>query len=275
MRKLRHYLKSMNYHVYFRKIKDVNNKEVARVFGHQILTDNQDFINSVTDTNVERKLIFGMFGKNYVKYTIVDSRDGTVLAKVDNKYNVFSLDDLYIGSIVNHVVQLICFYTLILVAFVSLIVCLLTIKSTIKMKVDSEIVITESDGRVISEEWNVFGRLKSQKQIYPGKTGTYYFTISNENDCDISLVLDFAHLNVDDVPMRYKLRFADGTYIEGNWVGIHDLKLDSTLLEAHTSESFILEWMWITETDELDTIIGSKDHAEYTIIVNVTTTILE
>lgn len=275
MRKLRHYLKSMNYHVYFRKIKDVNNKEAAYVSGHQILTDNQDFINSVTDTNVEQRLTIDMFGKNYIKYTIVDSRDGTVLAKVDNKYNVFTLDDLYIGTIVNHIVQLVCFYALILVAFVTLVISLLMIKSTIKMKVDSEIVISEKDGRVIVDEWNVFGRLKSQKEIYPGKSGIYYFTITNENDCDLSLAITFDDVNEGNVPMRYRLKSADGTYIEENWVTVEQLMMEYSLLEAHGSNSYILEWMWITETDELDTIIGSKDRVSYTIVVNVSTTIIE
>ena len=47
MRKLRHYLKSMNYHVYFKRIRDVNNKYVGDIVGHQIVTSNDAFIESV------------------------------------------------------------------------------------------------------------------------------------------------------------------------------------------------------------------------------------
>ena len=110
MRKLRHYLKSMNYNVYFKRIKDINNKIVGDIVGHQIITNNDAFIESVTNGVVEQKLDFSMFGKNYIKYTIVDERTNETIAKVDNRYNVFSLEDIYLGTIVNHIVRTFCVF---------------------------------------------------------------------------------------------------------------------------------------------------------------------
>ena len=275
MRKLRHYLKSMNYHVYFKKIRDVNNKIVGDVIGHQILTDDDAFIESVTKGVVEQKLNISMFGKNHIKYTIVDRRTNEAIAKVDNRYNVFSLDDLYLGTIVNHIVRTACIFAVVAIAFISLILSMLFIKSTIKMKVDSVIKVIEADGSVVTTEWNVFGELKSEKVLYPGKSGHYYFTIINENDCDVNIVGDFSDNNPYEVPMMYRLECTDGTVITDEWVSVEELYMTMTLLPAHSEKSYHLEWVWLTESDELDTIIGSTEGAKYTIIIDITSTIVQ
>lgn len=275
MRKLRHYLKSMNYHVYFKKIRDVNNKTCAYVNGHQILTENEDFINSVTDHEVEQKLDMKLFGKNYIKYTIVDTRSGDTIAKVDNRYNVFSLEDMYIGTIVNHILRTVCVFTIIALAFISLIVSMLFIKSTIKMRVDSTLKITEFDGDVVVDEWNVFGKLKSQKVLYPGKTGKYYFTLINENDCDLNVGALFFEEDIHEVPMHYRLKCTDGTVMSDEWVPIDKIMIETFVLAAHSEKTYELEWVWLTESDELDTILGSTEGAKYTIRVEVTSTIIE
>ena len=274
MRKLRHYLKSMNYHVYFKRIRDVNNKSVADIVGHQIITSNDAFIESVTKGVVEQKLDISMFGKNYIKYTIVDSRTGETIAKVDNRYNVFSLDDLYLGTIVNHVVRTFCVFAIIFLTLVSLFLSMLFIKSTIKMKVDSVLIVKEGNGQVVTTEWNVFGELKSEKVLYPGKSGHYYFTIINENDVDLKIVGEFSDDNPHLVPMKYRLECTDGTVISDEWVTLEELFLSISCLPAHSEQTYHLEWVWLTESDELDTIIGSTEGAKYTIIIELTSTII-
>ena len=274
MRKLRHYLKSMNYHVYFKRIRDVNNKSVADIVGHQIITSNDAFIESVTKGVVEQKLDISMFGKNYIKYTIVDSRTGETIAKVDNRYNVFSLDDLYLGTIVNHVVRTFCVFAIIFLTLVSLFLSMMFIKSTIKMKVDSVLIVKEGNGQVVTTEWNVFGELKSEKVLYPGKSGHYYFTIINENDVDLKIVGEFSDDNPHLVPMKYRLECTDGTVISDEWVTLEELFLSISCLPAHSEQTYHLEWVWLTESDELDTIIGSTEGAKYTIIIELTSTII-
>ena len=274
MRKLRHYLKSMNYHVYFKRIRDVNNKSVADIVGHQIITSNDAFIESVTKGVVEQKLDISMFGKNYIKYTIVDNRTGETIAKVDNRYNVFSLDDLYLGTIVNHVVRTFCVFAIIFLTLVSLFLSMMFIKSTIKMKVDSVLIVKEGNGQVVTTEWNVFGELKSEKVLYPGKSGHYYFTIINENDVDLKIVGEFSDDNPHLVPMKYRLECTDGTVISDEWVTLEELFLSISCLPAHSEQTYHLEWVWLTESDELDTIIGSTEGAKYTIIIELTSTII-
>ena len=274
MRKLRHYLKSMNYHVYFKRIRDGNNKSVADIVGHQIITSNDAFIESVTKGVVEQKLDISMFGKNYIKYTIVDNRTGETIAKVDNRYNVFSLDDLYLGTIVNHVVRTFCVFAIIFLALVSLFLSMMFIKSTIKMKVDSVLIVKEANGEVVTTEWNVFGELKSEKVLYPGKSGHYYFTIINENDVDLNIVGEFSDDNPHLVPMKYRLECTDGTVISDEWVTLDELLLTISCLPAHSEQTYHLEWVWLTESDELDTIIGSTEGAKYTIKIELTSTII-
>ena len=274
MRKLRHYLKSMNYHVYFKRIKDINNKIVGDIVGHQIITSNDAFIESVTNGVVEQKLDFSMFGKNYIKYTIVDERTNETIAKVDNRYNVFSLEDIYLGTIVNHIVRAFCVFGIIALAFISLILSMLFMKATIKMKVDSVLTIKEANGEVVTTEWNVFGELKSEKVLYPGKSGHYYFTIINENDVDLNVVGAFSDDNPYFVPMKYRLECTDGTVISDEWVTLEELFLSISCLPAHSEQTYHLEWVWLTESDELDTIIGSTEGAKYTIKIELTSTVI-
>lgn len=274
MRKLRHYLKSMNYHVYFKRIKDINNKIVADIVGHQIITGNDAFIESVTKGVVEQKLDFSMFGRNYIKYTIVDERTGETIAQVDNRYNVFSLEGIYLGTIVNHIVRTFCVFAIIALTFLSLVLSMLFIKSTIKMKVDSVLKVTEANGKVVTTEWNVFGELKSQKILYPGKSGHYYFTIINENDVDLKIDGLFRDENPHLVPMKYRLECTDGTVISNEWVTLDELLLTISCLPAHSEKTYHLEWVWLTESDELDTIIGSTEGAKYTIYIDLTSTVI-
>lgn len=274
MRKLRHYLKSMNYHVYFKRIKDINNKIVADIVGHQIITSNDAFIESVTKGVVEQKINISMFGRNYIKYTIVDERTGETIAQVDNRYNVFSLEGIYLGTIVNHIVRTFCVFAIIALTFLSLVLSMLFIKSTIKMKVDSVLKVTEANGLVVTTEWNVFGELKSQKILYPGKSGHYYFTIINENDVDLKINGLFRDDNPHLVPMQYRLECTDGTVISNEWVTLDELLLTISCLPAHSEKTYHLEWVWLTESDELDTIIGSTEGAKYTIYIDLTSTVI-
>ena len=274
MRKLRHYLKSMNYHVYFKRIKDINNKIVADIVGHQIITGNDAFIESVTKGVVEQKIDISMFGRNYIKYTIVDERTDETIAQVDNRYNVFSLEGIYLGTIVNHIVRTFCVFAIIALTFLSLVLSMLFIKSTIKMKVDSVLKVTEANGLVVTTEWNVFGELKSQKILYPGKSGHYYFTIINENDVDLKINGLFRDDNPHLVPMQYRLECTDGTVISNEWVTLDELLLTISCLPAHSEKTYHLEWVWLTESDELDTIIGSTEGAKYTIYIDLTSTVI-
>ena len=274
MRKLRHYLKAMNYHVYFKRVRDVNNKIVGNIVNNQIITSNDAFIESVTKGIVEQKLDISMFGKNHIKFVIVDQRTNETIAKVDNKYNVFSLEGMYLGTIVNHIFRTFCVFAVIALAFISLILSMLFIKSTIKLKVDSELTIREANGKIVTTEWNVFGELKSQKVLYPGKSGHYYFTIINENDVDVNVVAKFDDNNPHEVPMKYRLESSNGNVISDEWVTLDELLFTISCLPAHSEQTYHLEWIWYSESDELDTIIGNTEDAKYTIIIELTSTVI-
>lgn len=277
MKKPKHWINALNYHMYFKKVKDINNKVIARIRGPKILTANDDFIESVTNTDVIKKLTLKDFGKNHITHNIVDERTNMIVAQLDNKFNVFSLDGLYIGTLHNHLISVVVFYSILFITFLSLLISLLFLKQTVRLVVDSSIIINESDGQVVVENWNIFGKLESEKLLYPGKTDVYIFEITNQNDNDLHMVVDFRDINFEEIPMMFKLKHGS-EYLFGSqteWVEVETLLVEDFTLKANTTEQFVLEWAWLGNDDELDTFIGTTDDAIYTLEVKVVTTIIE
>lgn len=277
MKKPKHWINALNYHVYFKKVKDINNKVIARVRGSKILTVNDDFIESVTNSDVPKKLTLKDFGKNHITHNIVDERSDVIVAQMDNNFNIFSLEGLYIGTLHNHLISVVIFYGILFITFLSLLISLLLLKQTVRLVVDSTIIINESDGQVVVENWNIFGKLESEKLLYPGKTDAYIFEISNTNDNDLHMIIDFRDINFDEIPMKFKLKHGD-EYLFGNeteWVEVEVLLVEDFVLKNNSTEQFVLEWAWLGNDDQLDTIIGTTDDAIYTLEVKVVTTIIE
>ena len=91
----------------------------------------------------------------------------------------------------------------------------------------------------------------------------------------LNIVGEFGDDNPHLVPMKYRLECTDGTVISDEWVTLEELLLTIECLPAHSERTYHLEWVWLTESDELDTIIGSTEGAKYTIIIELISTIIE
>jgi len=83
--------------------------------------------------------------------------------------------------------------------------------------------------------------------------------------------LVFEEDNQDKVNIKYRLK-ENGKYIIGvdNWVYYDQIVLEDVILNSKEADSYQLEWMWVSENNELDTSIGEKeDRAVYSITFKV------
>ena len=65
--------------------------------------------------------------------------------------------------------------------------------------------MSEIDGGIVSTEWNIFGKYKDDKVIYPGKKGEYYFELINKNSKALNIDINLDEVNEYSIPMIFKL----------------------------------------------------------------------
>ena len=73
------------------------------------------------------------------------------------------------------------------------------------------------------------------------------------------------------VNIKYKLK-KNGEYIIGQngWVYYDEINLQEVKLAAKATDSFTLEWSWVSENNEQDTKIGlMEERAEYILSIKV------
>lgn len=265
----------LEYNRVYNNIKDRKGRTVGIIKEHQILTKSDLFIKDLTTNNSEHRFSIGDFKNSKVMYNVVDSRTDTIVAQMDSKFNVFDMDGVYTGSVYNHKRAVIWVYIALVIAIIGVLTAFLFFRQSTKMRIDSEIIITEANGAKITETWNILGPEKKDKVLYPGKSYTYNFTIANDNDIAISFDIKFEDLNKYNIPMKYRLSDTNG-YLYGNqnsWVDANEIELEDVIIPAHTEVKYALQWMWVTEEDASDSVIGDAFDADYTIIVYYSSTI--
>lgn len=264
----------LGYHVYFNNIKTAKGKTIAKIKGHQIVSESADFEKEVISGGLVDSSLIHTIKKGKIKYSLVSSVSHQTIAKVDSNYNVFSLDNRFLGTFYDSTKKVKIILIFSIIVMISLIIAFVTMPKSGDSAKPKDLVISESDGSVVTDEWHIFGKNRFESMIYPGKSGEYYFSLTNKNSMGSEVNLSFSDNNTYNIPMRYRIKSKDG-YISGNeefWQDIEHLKAEKIFIEANCTEVFVLEWNWLDDGryDLIDTIVGTKE--EYTYIVNITLT---
>lgn len=251
----------------FGKIKDVDGKVVAIVKGNKVLTMSDEFINSLVPS--ESSKVYKLPDNKKGLYKIVDTRSNSVVAYMDRYRNVYDLEGSYVGTIGNASYLNLTLHILIVLTIIAVILAAISLKESASRDVDSTITIVERDGTVAEEVWNIFGAEKADKILFPGRNYIYHFTVVNDHDVDLLFNISFDADNNADVPIRYKLESPSG-YLFGSelvWTDLNNMNVKNISIPANSSVTFALHWMWRSESDKKDTIIGNLDDTHYTIYV--------
>ena len=126
------------------------------------------------------------------------------------------------------------------------------------------------------ENLNIFV-VAGREYVAPYDRGLYDFQVLNTINKKVSYKLVLEEDNKDKVNIKYRLK-ENGKYIIGidNWVYYDQIVLEDVILNSKEADSYQLEWMWVSENNELDTSIGEKeDRAVYSITFKVVAVELE
>lgn len=255
----------ISYYAWFRKIRTPDYKAVAEIKGSNIITNDALFTERVQEICTMKLEHKPELSQNKLKYIIIDTK-GNYLAKVDNSYNVYTMNDEYCGTIYN---QFRFWFWLLLLLLIIMILLFLGISSMKKTGFEvkpKDIVISERDGNVIVDECNILVDYKGDKLIAPGRYMSYYFNVTNNNSMSVDVVFTMSDINEAQIPMVYRL--IDGKqYVSGSateWLPVEDVIYEFTL-SPHQVLELRLDWHWEELDDEFDTRVGVKGDDIYTI----------
>ena len=109
--------------------------------------------------------------------------------------------------------------------------------------------------------------LGGDKIIYPGRQSAYYFYIENTNDYTLTCSMSFDEVNLEDINMMYKIRFANATNQNTPWFDIDEMDHTNITVSPNSKLLCVLEWKWIDADN--DTEIGERGLATYTIHISM------
>ena len=132
------------------------------------------------------------------------------------------------------------------------------------LDVDDNVLLSEL---IAEREINLFDdpSLGGAKIIYPGRQSAYYFYIANTNDYTFTCSMDFTEVNLEDINMMYRLRFANATNPNSPWLDIHEINHTNITVSANSKLLCVLEWKW--QDADNDTEIGERGLATYKLII--------
>ena len=122
--------------------------------------------------------------------------------------------------------------------------------------------------------WNEDGNLyientKGKKVLAPGSKGSYSFKVYNAGEITLNYTLDInAFLEIDNkkvelskIPLRIRIKDNDNNYYLGDeksWVTLIELDsfLQENYLKSEDSDNYILEYSWLTKSNQYDTLLG-------------------
>lgn len=109
------------------------------------------------------------------------------------------------------------------------------------------------------------------EKIAPGMSGSYAFTLRNDNSDAIEFSLGFSCENRYGIALSYSL-WRDGVCLSGEEkIAPEALGLNGMTLEERSSTVFVLEWEWL-HNDEADTAAG-ENGAVYTLTITFSATV--
>ena len=260
----------ISYYAWFRKVRTPKFKCVAVKHGRNLETVDIKFIKEVQQKSLMKLENPPLLAENRLKYNILDKNRNVVIAKVDNALNVYTLNDEYVGTIYNQfrVIVRIIFWLLVTLAIILL--GFATVKKTGFFTHAKDVIISEKDGGIVTDKWNILVDPYGRKLIAPGRATSYYFNLTSENYTDTYVNLYFDEINEANIPMEYRL-IHEGEYLVGSaneWVSVEELMAYDICIPAYDTESFRLDWHWV-DNDEFDTELGVKGTDTYTILVTV------
>lgn len=269
--------RELKYTNVFGDIKDNDGNIVAVMKKRTIETSSDEFISSLVATDATKKCILSTLSSSKVLFDIIDTRTDSVVARMDKQRNLYDLEGYYIGTLGNANYLHVYLHILTVLTIIAILLAAITLKESTTKKIDSEIVISEADGTVVTDVWNILGAEQKDKILYPGKNYVYLFNVINTNDVPVSFVIEFDDINLAEIPMRYRLSTFDGFIVgsEYTWVEMDDLEFEPIVIPAQSEATFALHWKWQTLSDDFDTVIGNTDGAEYVINVAYTSTIYD
>lgn len=245
-------MRYLGYHIYFKTVKDEKNKRVAKIKNHKIISENLKFENDVL-TGVPNALeLENKIKKGKIKYDLVSCVSKNTIAKVDNCYNVYTLDNHFLGTLYDSTKIIGIIIRFAIIVMITLIVVFATLPKSGESVKPRELIVQGKEGEIITDHWDIFN-----DTIHPGETGEYYFKIINKDNKDKLIYLDFSDVNEAKLPMQYRIKSKDG-YVSGNenyWANVDKIGLEKVIIYANSSETYILEWRWYDNGlhDEQDT----------------------
>ena len=271
---IRKYKDYFNYYAWFGKLKHGRKNNVANFKSSSLYTSDPTFIDFVK-SGASKENAFVTFTK--ARYNIYDRSDNNkVIGYVDKYFNVFNLKHEYSGTIHN-LTRVFAYVTstilAIIIIFLLLIILLLrTTKDAVK---PTDIHITDQDGMAVEQQWNIFGQTEEEKIIMPGKKGTYYFNINNENFFDIVCKIEFDEENSYCINMDYRVREGKYKYLQGSsdeYIDIDSLNTEGIVVPARSFVTLALDWYWVDDGSGnlIDTDAGNSGLATYTVYVRIT-----
>ena len=267
----------LGYHVYFNTIRDSNGQIVAKIKRHQIVSHDDLFFKSVLSSNTIIDVTAKELKNRKIKYTLYNEQTKEIFAKADRFFNIYTLENNYLGSFFNSTKSILFIIRCTIFAILALFISFVSLQTTGNPTRPKEIVISERDGDIILDEWNIFGSQIGDKILYPGKMGEYYFSITNPNPKDIILSIEFTEDNKDTLPIVYRL-VCKNEYLCGetnNWIDIDELYANEILIQSNQTIQFRLDWNWQeVDNDEFETELGIDNNATYTLFVAITSILI-
>ncbi|MBR3198474.1 MAG: hypothetical protein IKG27_00505 [Bacilli bacterium] len=101
--------------------------------------------------------------------------------------------------------------------------------------------------------------------IAPESSNVYQFVLKNSTDYNLKYSISFSETNPYNINLKYKLK-KNNSYIVSNYVSYDQLNLSDELLNSKKSDTFYLEWKWISSDNDTD--VG-KIQANYNLKINV------
>lgn len=163
---------------------------------------------------------------------------------------------------------------LLLIIIALLVTVAITACSLYKTKKEQEYPvyhILDENGEILLDEYTLTKEvdifkdplLGGEKIIYPGREGTYYFYVSNENNYRFSCSISFDEKNDSNINMKYRFRIADVKYTHDNWQGIDEVGITNFTIDGNSKVLCALDWTWLSS--DQDTEIGLVGLATYTL----------
>ena len=255
----------LSYYVIRRHIRLPNHQRVAYIDGEFIISFTPQFIYEVEDISKIKLDHPPIYDINKHRFYIVDGINNEIIAKTDESYNVFTLNNEYVGTFYSQL-RILYLMLILLVLVLSLFsLSILGFKETISGFDPDKIIVIEENGAVIIEHCNIFYEKDSPipklKLLAPNRGDSYYFNVVNYHPFSVDVHFYLLEINEYNIPLYYRL------VREKEWLSLDHQRFDkisySFSLNGNETIGFRLDWLWQSFDDEFDTNLGLQGIVDY------------